>query len=889
MKYWGALVKWLSLAKREIKTHYHRSAHTPCALLSFLCSQQNDNKMKTQHIELPEKSLVLLIGASSAGKSTFAAKHFSPSAVISSDQCRVMVAGNEQVLTANEATFAVLHLIVEKRLERGLFTVVDATNLDESSRKTLVDLAYQYYLKPQAIVLHTDLELLYERNAKRDDRNLTARSLQRQHRRVRQPARHLRKEGFQHIYHLQNSQTEVVLQAMPSNYKHESGPLDIIGDVHGCFDELVALLEKMGYQVSADASPDNYGFAVQHPNQRKAVFVGDLVDRGPASNKVLRLVMSMVAKGQALCIPGNHDDKLRRHLQGNKVKIAHGLAETIEQLQTEPEAFREAVKAFLRKLPYHLELDQGRLLIAHAGLRESMHGRVGGAVRSFCLYGQTSGETDDQGLPVRYPWAQDYQGQAMIVYGHTPTESPQWFNRTICLDTGCVFGGKLTALRYPERELVEVDAQATYAVSARPMIQGSPAQQDVLQAADVLGRQTIETRLYPRILIQEGQAAQALETMTRFAADPRQLIYLPQTLSPVKTSSLPDFLEHPAEAFKYYRERGITEVVCQEKHMGSRAVIVVGQDATAIQERFGIAKGIGWILTRTGRPFFQDKMLEQALLERMQQALSRSGFWEHHATNWVLLDAELMPWSAKASKLLEQQYAATAAAGELALKEVEQVLAQTLERGIAIENLSEQIGQRQEHLTSFRQAYRQYCWTVERIEDIRIAPFHLLATEGAVHTDKDHRWLLEELASFCTGAAPCLMMTDHRWVDLEDEDSVAAATAWWLTFTEAGGEGMVVKPWEFICRIEGQMLQPALKVRGREYLRIIYGPDYTLPENMARLRKRRVGRKRSLAEREFALGIEAMERLVRREALTKVHQCVFGILALESEAVDSAL
>lgn len=845
--------------------------------------------MRTHHIELPEKSLVLLIGASSAGKSTFAAQHFPPSAVISSDQCRIMVADSDQVLTANEATFSVLHLIVEKRLERGLFTVVDATNLDEGGRKNLINLAYRYYLKPQAIVLNTDLEALRERNANREDRNLSERNLMRQHRRVQQAIRYLRKEGFQRVYILRDPKAKISFRPMPSNFNSETGPFDIIGDVHGCFDELVTLLEKLGYRISADPSPDSYGFQVGHPAQRKVVFVGDLVDRGPASHKVLRLAMSMMKNGQALCVPGNHDDKLRRYLKGNKVKIAHGLAETIEQLQTEPEEFRTAVSAFFRTLPYHLELDEGRLLVAHAGLQASMHGRVGGAVRSFCLYGQTDGETDDQGLPVRYPWAQDYKGEALIVYGHTPTENPQWFNRTICLDTGCVFGGKLTALRYPEKELIQVDAHATYAESARPMIQGSPAPRDVLRATDVLGRQTIETRLYPRILVQEGQAAQAFETMTRFAADPRQLIYLPPTMSPVKTSSLPTFLEHPTEAFAYYRERGITEVVCQEKHMGSRAVIVVGQSAEAIEERFGLAKGIGWILTRTGRSFFKETEVEQALLARIQRQLTSSGFWDRHQTEWVLLDAELMPWSAKAEKLLEQQYAATAVAGELALSQVQEVLTQTQTRGIVMNELVERMGQRQEHLTRFRQAYRQYCWTVDNLDDIRIAPFHLLATEGAVHTDKDHRWHLEELASFCAGEEACLMMTDYRWVDLENEASVTAATEWWLSLTQAGGEGMVVKPWDFICRAEGQLLQPALKVRGREYLRIIYGPDYTLPENMERLRRRRVGRKRSMAEREFALGIEAMERFVRREALTKVHQCVFGVLALESEPVDPAL
>lgn len=845
--------------------------------------------MNKQVIHLPEKSLVLLVGASSAGKTTFAHRHFPSAAIISSDQCRLMVADSEQVLDANEATFAVLHLIVEKRLARGLFTIVDATNLDESGRKTLVDLAYQYHLKPQALVLHPKLETLKARNINRSDRDLPVRVLVKQFRRTQQSLRFLRKEGFQNVFRVEQENVHIEFNTMPSNFRHEEGPFDIIGDVHGCYAELVSLLQKLGYQVQETDQEGYWGYKVSAPAGRKVVFVGDLVDRGPASHKVLRLAMSMVEHGQALCVPGNHDDKLRRYLKGNKVKVAHGLAETIEQLETEPESFRQEVGRFLRKLPYHLELDQGKLLVAHAGLKESMHGRVGGAVRSFCLYGQTTGETDDQGLPVRYPWAQEYKGQPLVVYGHTPTTNPQWFNRSICLDTGCVFGGTLTALRYPEKELVSVNALKTYAESARPMIQGSPAPKDVLQAADVLGRQTVETRLYPRVLIQESQTVQALETMSRFAADPRQLIYLPPTMSPVETSKLEGFLEHPAEAFKYYQEKGINEVVCQEKHMGSRAVIVVGKSPEAIQDRFGIEKGLGWILTRTGRPFFNKQDIEQELLSRLQIQLTKSEFWQRHESDWVLLDAELMPWSAKAQKLLEQQYAATATAGELALDQASPLLRQAQERGVVFDGLPERIQKRQDHIDRFRKAYREYCWTVEQIEELKIAPFHLLATEGAVHADKDHRWHLAELARFCDQGEPCLVMTNYRWVDLTDEAAVQAATEWWLSLTEAGGEGMVVKPWDFTNVLEGRLVQPALKVRGREYLRIIYGPDYTLPENLERLRSRRVGRKRSLAEREFALGVEAMERFVRRDALSKVHQCVFGVLALESDAVDPSL
>lgn len=260
-----------------------------------------------------------------------------------------------------------------------------------------------------------------------------------------------------------------------SNLKHELGPFDIVGDIHGCFDELSLLLTRLGYAIRLGDKLKNAGYLdVIPPDGRKAIFLGDLVDRGPRTPDVLRLVMSMVAAGTALCVPGNHDLKLLRKLKGKDVKITHGLAESLEQLAKESAVFRNDVVDFLEKLfsASHYLLDNGNLVVAHAGMKERYQGRDSGDKRAlaFALYGETTGEMDEYGLPVRYNWAADYRGHAHVVYGHTPVAQPQWLNKTINIDTGCVFGGKLTALRYPEKELVQVPARQIYHACPRPFI-----------------------------------------------------------------------------------------------------------------------------------------------------------------------------------------------------------------------------------------------------------------------------------------------------------------------------------------------------------------------------------------------------------------------------------
>jgi polynucleotide kinase-phosphatase len=486
----------------------------------------------------------------------------------------------------------------------------------------------------------------------------------------------------------------------------------------------------------------------------------------------------------------------------------------------------------------------------------------------------------------------------MVVYGHTPVPTPEWLNNTIDIDTGCVFGGELTALRYPEKELVSVPAARVYYEPVRPLRKPSEpapslsAQQQsdaLLDIDEVLGKRIVSTRLAHNVTVREENAVAALEVMSRFAVDPRWLIYLPPTMSPSETSKLPGYLEHPAEALAYYASVGVRTVVCQEKHMGSRAVVVVCRDADAARRRFGSARETGVCYTRTGRPFFNDKDLENAFLERVRAALTGSGFWGKFNTDWVCLDAELMPWSAKAQALLHNQYAAVGAASRAALPAVLDALKAAGSRGLAVDGLLEGYTARQGMAARFTEAYRRYCWPVHSLDDYRLAPFHILATEGAVHAGKDHVWHLENIREFCAADPGLLLATPYRVVDLGRDDERAAAVQWWLDLTGKGGEGMVVKPLDYVTRGNKGLVQPTVKCRGPEYLRIIYGPEYDAPANLERLRQRGLGAKRSLALREFALGLEALERFVGGAPLRLVHECVFAVLALESEPLDPRL
>jgi len=873
-------------------------------------------------IKLPKLSLVVLVGPSGSGKSSFAKKHFLQTEILSSDYCRSLVSDDENDQKATTAAFEILHFIARKRLANGKLTVIDATNVQKEARGPLVALAREFHCLPCVIVFDLPRTVCHERNKDRPDRDFGSHVIRQQISQMKRNMRGLRYEGFRHIYRLtsEDEVNESFITRTPlwNDKTDEKGAFDIIGDVHGCCDELEELLEKLGYKIKGYSEGVLGGPIYFHPEGRKAVFLGDLVDRGPRCLDVMKIAYNMVNTDNALCVPGNHDIKFMRKLQGKDVQITYGLADTLAEVDAVEDElkqeFTEVAKKFLHSLVSHYLLDGGKLVVAHAGLKQEMQGRGSGKVRDFCLYGETTGETDEFGLPIRFNWAAEYRGPAMVVYGHTPVVKAEWLNRTVNIDTGCVFGGKLTALRYPEKEFVEVSSKKIYCEPKKPIdfedkdkpvLTQQQHLDDLLDAEDVIGKRIVLTRLRSNVTIREENAIAALEVMSRFAVNPKWLIYLPPTMSPSETSQADGYLEYPTEAFHYFRKLGIPKVICEEKHMGSRAVVVVCKNSEVSKKRFGvIEKKLGVIYTRTGRSFFNDIELEQKFLSRLKNAMDKANFWDEFQTDWACLDCELMPWSEKARELLKTQYAAVGSSATASLNESVGLLKKTVERGgltkkknsgnesssdTDISFLLGRFSNRLKLITQYISAYQQYCWPIKSINDYKLAPFHLLATEKNVHVSQNHEWHMTILSKICEQDEDILLATSFMIVDVTDNASEEQAIKWWRKHTANSGEGMVIKPLDFVAKGKRGLVQPALKCRGKEYLRIIYGPEYSTEENLERLRSRSLGTKRSLAMREFALGIEGLERFVRNEPLRRVHECVFGVLALESEPVDPRL
>ena len=644
-----------------------------------------------------------------------------------------------------------------------------------------------------------------ERNESRADRNFGPHVVRSHSRQLKRSLRNLKKEGFRHVWVLSPEEienVEITRQPLWNNRKFDVGPFDIIGDIHGCADELETLLGVLGYE--------NNGDNWHHPEKRRVIFLGDLVDRGPRVVGVLRIVMAMCESENALCVPGNHDVKLLRHLSGKKVNIAHGLQETLDQFAAIPEAeraeFEKRVAKFLDGLISHYVLDGGNLVVAHAGLKAELQGRASGAVRAFALYGETTGESDEFGLPIRSDWAREYRGNAAVVYGHTPIPKIEWLNNTLNIDTGCVFGGSLTALRWPERDTVSVPASREYSAPTKPFLldKNSSAQHihdDILDIADVTGKRIIHTRLMNNVTVREENSIAALEVMSRFAADPKWLITLPPTMSPCATTIWKTRSNIP-------RKPSIISAKTKSKKWSAKKstwvrarLVIIGKNAAAIQKRFGIREEKnGIILTRTGRPFFNDSNLELQLLQRLQNAILGAGLWDELGSDWLCLDCELMPWSVKAQELLQRQYAPVAAASQAALGATLGVLQEAFDNGAEVGELLQENRARLQMAQQYGTAYRGYVWDVNGIEDLQLAPFHILASEGKVHTAQNHLWHMETIAKICAQDEQVLLATNYRVVNLEDETETQNAIEWWEEMTARGGEGMVVKPLEFISR-----------------------------------------------------------------------------------------
>jgi len=419
---------------------------------------------RTTIFRVPSPSLVVMVGPAGSGKSTFCRRNFRPRQIVSTDVCRALIAGDAADQRVSAAAFALAYRLTRERLRRRRLTVFDATSIDARARRPLVAMAGRHGVPAVAIVLHLPLLdcLAHDR---RRPRRVGRAVIARQTRRLAAGLKNLRSEGFAVVHLIRGAREagRARVSASPSprcDLRDDEGPFDIIGDVHGCAPELIRLLRRLGYRRTSPRAP------FRHRRGRRAVFVGDLVDRGPRIVEAARIAMRMVTAGTAFCVPGNHEMSFLDGLNDDAGSISPGTLKTIRQVQALSGPARRRFLAqfqdFLRGLPPHLILDKGRLAVAHAGITTRHLGRTSPAARRFAIFGQTTGELDRFGLPVRVKWAAGYRGRTLVVYGHTPVRKPEWIRNTVNIDTGCVYGGTLTALRYPEKTTVSVKSLRDY-------------------------------------------------------------------------------------------------------------------------------------------------------------------------------------------------------------------------------------------------------------------------------------------------------------------------------------------------------------------------------------------------------------------------------------------
>ncbi|WKA56678.1 metallophosphoesterase [Planococcus shixiaomingii] len=665
--------------------------------------------------------------------------------------------------------------------------------------------------------------------------------------------------------------------------------IDVIGDVHGCFEELIELLVKMDYRENED------GLFV-HPQGRKFVSVGDVMSRGPASLETMRFFQRHVVAELAYMIDSNHGWKIARWLDGRNVVLSHG-DEKVEQEfvafeqaegSEKAAALKIALKEFLLEAPSHLVFTKNGvpvLVSAHAGIKDEFIGKESAAVRDFCRYGDTGG-FDQHGKPVRKDWTVFHATRSLIVWGHDPKPRPLVINNTINIDQGVVFGGALTAYRYPERDFVSVAAKENYAgTTDNPLYEWERNRLNPPNIAKFLHGYSVLTEELGEVKVQPEIVKPAIDAVSHFTVPIEQLVYIPPTMSPTpKPSRLADFLEHPQEAIDYYRSNGIETLIAEKKHMGSRAVLLLFENKEAALKHTGM-ETLGIIHTRTGKRFF-DAETEQLVVERLNRELAQKDYFRKYGTDFVLLDAEVMPWNLKAKELINGQYAHVA---ENAILDRSSLLTKLSNASAGNEELKKWLGeyeQKLENAHTFRDVFQKYCWEVDGVESIQIAPFHVLAHSEETFFDKPHTWHMAMNREFAEGSE-LFVATEFKVI--RDEASEQEVIDWWRQMTEEGHEGIVIKPESYVARNRGKLLQPAIKVRGSKYLSIIYGMDYLEPENLCCLKNRNTGKKQKMALKEFALGLEGISRFQNGESIERVHECVLATLALESDPVDPRL
>ncbi|MEI5907699.1 polynucleotide kinase-phosphatase [Bacillus spongiae] len=863
-------------------------------------------------VVVPYAGIVLLVGPSNSGKSTVLKnlvkkEQLLSSEVVSSDDFRVLVSDIEfidwkqrsndesdslydQYQKISREAFSLMDSLIETRCRLNKLTIVDATHLHPDDRKRYITMAKNNHVPIVAIILDVDQNILLERDEMRENPR-GKRRIKQQYQVFKREKRFIKKEGYHATYFIRHSDEMVLKRHSKNPIELDVGKgIDIIGDVHGCFDEMIEILEELGYEQNQD------NFYI-HPEGRKFLSLGDIMSRGPKSLETMQFFLRHVKHDLAYMIDSNHGWKIARWLDGRKVTLSHGDELVEEEMKQFQEQYGEAptielkkeLKKFLLRAPSHYVLtnnDIPLLVCAHAGIKDEFIGKQSYEVSDYCRYGDTGG-IDSDGKPIRKDWSIHHKTNTLIVWGHDPKPKPLISNNTINIDQGVVFGGELTALRYPEKEFVSVKAKKNYSGAAsNPLKELEKKRLDPPNISKFINGYSVLTEDLAKIHIPKEYAIPSIDTVSHYTVPIEELVYIPPTMSPTpQPSALKDYLEHPKEVIEYYRRMGVEKMVAEKKHMGSRGILMLFNSKKSGLKYVG-RETLGVIYTRSGRRFFHDEV-ESDILKRLNDGLNHHNYFQKYETDYVLLDAEIMPWNLKAKELISKQYAHVSENASLDRTMIKSKLEKSINNNKDLEAWFAEYDEKLNNAHIFKEVFQKYCWEIEDINQIQIAPFHVLAHSNETFFNKPHTWHMEMNREF---ARMVDLFVETEFMVIDDSSSEDAAINWWETITSDGHEGIVIKPETFISKSNGgKLLQPAIKVRGRKYLNIIYGMDYLLPENLNRLKKRNVSKKQKLALKEFSLGIEGIRRFVRGESIERVHECVLGTLAMESDPVDPRL
>lgn len=863
------------------------------------------------NVFLPFSGIVLLIGPSNSGKTTFLKKmidsgQIQPSEVVSSDYFRILVSDVEfldwnhrpkdeadrifeEYQQISAEAFSLMDTLIEKRCKLNKLTFIDATHLYTDDRKRYIALARNHHVPIVSIVFDLDLSVLLERDEMRE-KPRGKRRVKQQYQVFKRERSLIKKEGYLATYFIQNLQDIRLIRRNKNPLELDaSNGIDVIGDIHGCYNELIQLLNKLGYERNAE---DLY----IHPEGRKFLSLGDIMSRGPESLKTMQFFLRHVNEGHAYMIDSNHGWKIARWLDGRNVTLNHGDELVQEEFvqyerhygEEQTIKLKHAIKQLLFEAPSHYILAKNSVptvVCTHAGIKDEFVGKQSYEVSDYCRFGDSEG-LDNNGKPVRKDWTVHHHTSALILWGHDPRPKPIINNNTINIDQGVVFGGELTAYRYPEKEFVSVKAVMDYSKGDNnPLKEWEQKRLDPPNIAKFLNGYTVSTEHLGEVHIPKEHVIPSIDTVSHFTVPIEELIYIPPTMSPTpKPSILDNYLEHPKEAIAYYRDKGIQRMVAEKKHMGSRGILLLFKDKSAGQKYIG-HETLGVIYTRTGRRFF-DIGLEKEILLRINEGLLSYNYFTKFDTDYVLLDAEIMPWNLKAKELIRNQYVHVSENAILDRSIITNKLQEAVKINVELKQWLSEYDAKLENALEFKEIFQKYCWNIEGINQIQIAPFHVLAHRDKTFFDKPHTWHMEMNREF---AKMVDVFVETEYMVIDDLESEEEVIKWWESMTADGHEGIVIKPEFFIAKSNGKLIQPAIKVRGRRYLHIIYGMDYLLPKNLERLKKRNVDKKQKLALKEFSLGIEGIKRFVHGESIERIHECVLGTLALESDPVDPRL